>query len=125
LDAVDPPGGVQIYRVNVRTDRNNISQGKKRHSFFPAFAAIIYLPGWSSPSAFGAGPQGVYYVPCDPTPDPVVHVLDPETGRDRPLGKLEKFVGHTLGLAVSPDGTIFYSRRASESGDLVLIDNFR
>jgi WD40-like Beta Propeller Repeat len=79
-----------------------------------------------SQSAFGAGPQGVYYVPCDPTPDPVVHVLDSETGRDRPLGKLEKFVRRPLGLAVSPDGkTIFYSRRVSGSSDLMLIENFK
>ena len=27
-------------------------------------------------TAFGVAPQGVYYVPCDPSPNPPVHVLD-------------------------------------------------
>ncbi len=34
-------------------------------------------------SAFGVGPRGVYYVPCDPSPDPPVYLLDPKTGRNR------------------------------------------
>ena len=41
-------------------------------------------------SAFGTSPQGVYYVPCDPSADPPVHVLNLETGRDLRLGTLEK-----------------------------------
>jgi hypothetical protein len=77
-------------------------------------------------SAFGAGPQGVYYVPCDPSADPSVHVLDPETGRDRRLGTLEHLEYRPLGLSVSPDGrTILYPRRTSETSDLMLIENFR
>ena len=42
-------------------------------------------------TAFGVGLQGVYYVPCDPTPNPPLHVIDPNTGRDRRLGTLEQF----------------------------------
>ena len=77
-------------------------------------------------SAFGAGPQGVYYVPCDPSADPSVHVLDPETGRDRRLGTLEHLIFRPLGLSVSPDGrTILYPRLTSENADLMLIENFR
>lgn len=77
-------------------------------------------------SAFGVGPQGVYYVPCDPSADPPVHVLDLETGRDRRLGMLEKLTERPLGLSVSPDGqTIVYPRVTSENADLMLIENFR
>jgi WD40-like Beta Propeller Repeat len=76
--------------------------------------------------AFGAGPQGVYYVPCDPSADPPVHVLDLKTGRDRRLGMLEKLTERPLGLSVSPDGqTIVYPRVTSENADLMLIENFR
>ena len=40
-------------------------------------------------SAFGVGPLGMYYVPCDPSPTPSVHALDLKTGRDRRLGTLD------------------------------------
>jgi eukaryotic-like serine/threonine-protein kinase len=76
-------------------------------------------------SAFGAGPQGVHYVPCDPSSDPV-HVLDLETGRDRRLGTLENLTRRPLGLTVSSDGrTIIYPRRTTQNADLMLIENFR
>ena len=76
-------------------------------------------------SAFGAGPQGVYYVPCDPSSNPPVHVLDLETGRDRRLGTLEGLIDRPLGLAVSPDGkTILYPRLTNQNADLMLIENF-
>ena len=65
-------------------------------------------------SAFGVGPQGVYYVPCDPSADPPVHVLDLETGRDRRLGTLEKLTRAPAGSELCrPMGkTIVYPRRA-------------
>jgi Tol biopolymer transport system component len=77
-------------------------------------------------SAFGVGPQGVYYVPCDASADPPVHVLDLATGRDRRLGTLDKLNYRPLGLSVSPDGrTIVYPRRTNQNSDLWLIENFR
>jgi dipeptidyl aminopeptidase/acylaminoacyl peptidase len=79
-------------------------------------------------TAFAVGPHGVYYVACDPSPDPALHVMDPDTGYDRLLGRLEKYdyQFRPLGLAVSPDGTsVFYVRRIRDSWDLMLIENFR
>jgi Tol biopolymer transport system component/DNA-binding winged helix-turn-helix (wHTH) protein len=80
------------------------------------------------PSAFAAGPDGVYYVACDPGPDPALHVMDPATGRDRLLGRLEKYeyLFGPVGLAVSPDGnSVLYPRRIRDSFDLMVIENFR
>jgi Tol biopolymer transport system component len=80
-------------------------------------------------TAFGIGPQGVYYVACDPGPDPPVHVVDPLTGRDRVLGTLQNYEDSTnflpLGLAVAADGSVLYLRHMSDSADLMLIENFR
>ena len=77
-------------------------------------------------SAFGVGPRGVYYVPCDPTPDPPLYVLDPKTGRNARLGRLDGFAERPLGLSVSPDGnTIMYPRQVLSRADLMLIENFR
>jgi hypothetical protein len=77
-------------------------------------------------SAFGAGPQGVYYVPCDSSAHPPIHVMNPETGRDRRLGTLENLMKRPLGLSVSPDGrTIVYPRLMNQNDDLMLIENFR
>jgi eukaryotic-like serine/threonine-protein kinase len=77
-------------------------------------------------SAFGTGPQGVYYVPCGSSADAPVHVLDLESGRDRRLGTIEGLTYRPLGLAVSPDGnTILYPRQVHLSSDLMLIENFR
>ena len=77
-------------------------------------------------SAFGVGPQGVYYVPCEASPNPPVHVLDLKTGRDRRLGTLDGIRAPALGLSVSPDGrTIVYTRGTDENTDLMLIENFR
>jgi hypothetical protein len=77
-------------------------------------------------SAFGVGPRGVYYVPCDVTPDPPLYVLDPKTGRTAHLGRLDGLKNRPLGLTVSPDGnTITYSRQVLSRADLMLIENFR
>jgi eukaryotic-like serine/threonine-protein kinase len=77
-------------------------------------------------SAFGASPRGVYYVPCDLTPDPPLYVLDPKTGRTAHLGRLDGLSNRPLGLSVSPDGnTIIYPRQVLSRADLMLIENFR
>ena len=54
--------------------------------------------------------------------------MNPDTGRDRLLGRLEKYDNQfpALGLAVSPDGmSVLYVRRMRDSWDLMLIENFR
>jgi Tol biopolymer transport system component len=77
-------------------------------------------------TAFGVGPRGVYYVPCDPSPDPPIHVRDPKTGRDERLGTLDGLSGLPLGLSVAPDGkSIVYAKRVLSRADLMLIENFR
>jgi Tol biopolymer transport system component len=81
-------------------------------------------------AAFGVGAQGVYYVPCESGIDPPLRLLNPNTGEDRLLGKLEQFeqdpLVPSLGLSVSPDGTsVLYPRRVIDSSDLMLIENFR
>jgi Tol biopolymer transport system component len=75
-------------------------------------------------SAFGVGPHGVYYVPCDSSSE--VHVMHLVTGRDQRLGTIEGLAPRPLGLAVSPDGrTILYPRHIRDDADLMLIENFR
>jgi hypothetical protein len=81
-------------------------------------------------TAFAAGRQCVYYVACDSSSDPALHLIDPETGRGRLLGRLEQFENSPsflpLGLGVSPDGmSVLYPRRMSDVADLMLIENFR
>ena len=77
-------------------------------------------------SAFGVGPRGVYYVPCDPDLDPPLYVLDPKTGRNARLGRLDGLFPRPLGLSVSPDGnTIIYPKQVLSRADLMLIENFR
>jgi eukaryotic-like serine/threonine-protein kinase len=76
--------------------------------------------------AFGVGPQGVYYVPCDPKDTPAIHVMNLDTGRARRLGALDGLVVRPLGLSVSRDGrTILYPRQVQTNADLMLIENFR
>jgi serine/threonine protein kinase len=77
-------------------------------------------------SAFGVGPRGVYYVPCDPGADRPLRVLDLTTGRDERLGTLDGMKDRPLGLSVSPDGkTVAYPKQVLSRADLMLIENFR
>jgi eukaryotic-like serine/threonine-protein kinase len=77
-------------------------------------------------SAFGVGPMGVYYVACEPSPNPSLHVLDLKTNRDKRLGTLDGITDRALGLSVSPDGrTIVYPKLVNQNADLWLIENFR
>ena len=55
-------------------------------------------------------------------------VMNPTTGLDQLLGRLEKYENQfvPLGLAVSPDGSsVLYPRRIRDSFDLMVIENFR
>ena len=78
-------------------------------------------------NGFTVGPAGVYHLGCTanwragPVP---LYLLDPATGRDRLLGKLEAANG---AMTVSPDGkTILYTKHfLSEGNDLMMIENFR
>jgi hypothetical protein len=75
-------------------------------------------------SAFGVGRLGAYYVPCDLSPNPSVHVLDLETNRDSRLGTLDGVTWRALGLSVSPDGrTIVHPRVMPLNADLMMIEN--
>ena len=82
------------------------------------------VPAW--PASFDVVASGVYYPDCR-TGDPVLHRLDPASGRDEVLGTLEKWERYSSGtIAVSPDGrTILYPKTVREGSDLMLIESFR
>ena len=82
--------------------------------------------------AFGMGfavrAQGIYYAGCEPDPDVPVYLLNPATGKQQVIGKLERAARGVpyCGLAVSPDGTrVLYTREVSNGADVMLIENFR
>jgi hypothetical protein len=86
---------------------------------------VRQLVGCVMGSMFAANRHGIFYVACGASPDPPLHVLDPVTGRDRLLRRLERYAS-VPGLGVSPDGhTILYTRIMSNSRDLMLIENFK
>jgi hypothetical protein len=69
---------------------------------------------------------GVYHFGCtaDPSAEPL-YLLDPATGRDRLLGKLERALSGNE-LTVSPVGkTILYTKSMDAAADLMMIENFR
>jgi hypothetical protein len=58
--------------------------------------------------------------------DAQMRVMDPVTGTDRELGRLERFEYDSPYFAVSPDGsTVLYTRLVSSGADLMTIENFR
>jgi Tol biopolymer transport system component len=77
-----------------------------------------------SARGFAVGPGGIYHLGCMANQRAVpLYLLDPATGRDRLLGKLER---PYEGLTVSSDGkTILYGKLAGEGSDLMMIENFR
>ncbi|HEX9092574.1 MAG TPA: hypothetical protein VF902_01195, partial [Coriobacteriia bacterium] len=91
------------------------------HSFTVGAAGIYHL-GCSSALKGVALLEGI---PGAPSTD--LFLLDPATGRERLLGRLERALSGD-GLAVSPDGrTILYVRGLlmPDNGDLMMIENFR
>ena len=97
-------------------------------------AARLVVPCVAA-ARFSVGPDGVYYMPCQPagsrSHDATIRVLIPTTGKERHFGTLTEVLwpasGRTDGcFAISPDGrTLLYSRLASRGADLMLIENFR
>jgi Tol biopolymer transport system component len=75
---------------------------------------------------FALGPAGVYHLGCKAGQRAIpLYMLDPVTGRDRLLGKLE-LASSGNGLTVSPDGkTILYVKVENQGSDLMMIENFR
>jgi Tol biopolymer transport system component len=72
--------------------------------------------------------QSIYYVACGSDRDPAVPVMNPSTGQDRLIGRLERYSSYyyPMGLPVSPDGTtILYNKVVNDGADLMLIENFR
>ena len=142
--------GRNIWRVNARdgaeqqitqtgsgsystesADGNNLLYQSKDDANSPLMAMplnggparqLVDCVRWAN---FGSSPRGIHYVACGEGSDPRVHLLDPRSGRDRVLGRLEK-PGGTPGLAVSADGTtIFYTRLSGATANLMLVENFR
>ena len=75
---------------------------------------------------FVAVATGIYYVPCfRDASDAPLHLLDPDTGTDRLLGTLEKYLQGLPILTVSRDGRIILYGRVTGASDLMLIENFR
>jgi Tol biopolymer transport system component len=80
------------------------------------------------PTAFSTASRRIYYVACGSDRDPAVYVIDPSTGQNRPIGRLERYSSsyYAMGLPVSPDGTtILYNKVVNHGADLMLIENFR
>ncbi len=107
-------------------------KGKMRALYTAYLGALdreVTRASWSGVSRtarLASAPAGVYYVPCDPTPELPLHVMDPRTGRDERLGTLEGVGDRPLGLSVAPDGNaIVYRREVLSRADLMLIENFR
>ena len=79
-------------------------------------------------AAFAPAGRAVVYVPCDPSARPPLRAIDPVSGNDRLLGRLENFPpgGTHVNLAVSPDGTtVLFRGFVGRGGDVMLIEDFR
>jgi serine/threonine protein kinase/dipeptidyl aminopeptidase/acylaminoacyl peptidase len=85
--------------------------------------ACVKGPG----GTFDVVASGVYYPDCTSLNSPLLHHLDPATGRDTVLGRLDMFELFGNGrVGASPDGrTILYTRAVRTGSDLMLIENFR
>jgi serine/threonine protein kinase/dipeptidyl aminopeptidase/acylaminoacyl peptidase len=78
-------------------------------------------------TAFVVAAAGIYYVACGADTNPSIHLLDPETGADRPLGTLDNYFYGSVPaiLSVSWDGRTLLYGRGTSGADLMLIENFR
>jgi Tol biopolymer transport system component/DNA-binding winged helix-turn-helix (wHTH) protein len=64
----------------------------------------------------------VVYVPCDPSSRPPLRAIDPLSGKDRPLGRLENFPPGAMhvNLAISPDANTNLSEAWSAAAAAVI-----
>jgi Tol biopolymer transport system component/DNA-binding winged helix-turn-helix (wHTH) protein len=72
--------------------------------------------------------RGIYYLPCDESWNPSLHLLDVDTGLDTVVGRLELLnMEWQEDLAVAPDGdSVLYARTPMNTrGDLWMLDRFR
>ena len=70
--------------------------------------------------------RGVYYISGDPARrEYAVQLLDPVSGKSTVLWKIDTRLELSLGLAVSPDGTILISGATHGGADLMLVEGFR
>ena len=78
-------------------------------------------------SAFAPAGRTVVYVACDSSSRPPLRAIDPASGADRLLGRLENFPPGAMhvNLAVSPDGETVLFKGHVRSGDVMLIEDFR
>ena len=79
-------------------------------------------------AAFAPAGRTVVYVRLRPSSRPPLRVIDPVSGNDRLLGRLENFPpgGTHVNLAVSPDGTtVLFRGFVGRGGDVMLIEDFR
>jgi Tol biopolymer transport system component/DNA-binding winged helix-turn-helix (wHTH) protein len=79
-------------------------------------------------AAFAPAGRAIVYVACASGSSPPLHVIDPVSGKDRLLGRLEHFPPGAMhvNLAATPDGkSILFKGIVRSGGDLMLIENFR
>ena len=88
--------------------------------------AIRVLPHDHLPVVFFPGTRGIYYLECGEASDSLVQLLNPHTGSDEVLGKLERWENPFYCLPVSRDGSLIcYTRTSIEQADLMFVENFK
>jgi hypothetical protein len=71
-----------------------------------------------------SGASDVYYVDCNEQ-SPVLHAVDPASGRDRALGAFQDFHGGTVSISAD-EKVILYNRLIwQREADLMLIEGFK
>jgi Tol biopolymer transport system component len=70
---------------------------------------------------------GIYFIPHEAAPHPTIHFFDFATRQVRPLTTLTQALSNRVsGLTVSPDGRwLLYAQVERETGDILLVENFR
>lgn len=87
----------------------------------PALAQVGYWRSW------GVGPQGVYFISKEATPQQTIRFVSFATGKTSALLTVDKEpLAAPPGLALSPDGRrLLYAQNDYATHDLLLMENFR